>query len=67
MNIAGFGNLFACYPSSPAPLGCSAKPLILTPTATVEDYAPATETMVAHNHNKLEARLKSNGVAQRGR
>ena len=44
--------------------GHADKPPILTPTATVGDYAPATETMVAHNHNKLKTRLKSNGVAQ---
>ena len=44
--------------------GHAQKPPILTPTATVGDYEAATETMVAHNHNKLEARLNSNGVAQ---
>ena len=36
--------------------GATDKQLVVTPTATIDDYGPADETMVGHNTNMLEAR-----------
>lgn len=42
--------------------GAENKGLVIIPTATVEDYAPAAQTMVQHNENKIGARDKSIGA-----